>query len=294
MIQVPFLAEGMRDPLQPLSAEELLQFCAFLYQRTGMQFGESKRYYIDRRVADRMSATGARTFMTYLSLLRTDDREVESLINAFTVNETYFYREDHQLNCLSRAMLPEIVRTRGPGDPVRIWCVPCSTGEEPYSVALWLLENWPVVDAYNVEIVGSDIDTNVLAAARAGSYGARSVTKLPPDVLQRYFEPGDGASWTIIPDLRESVRFTQANLIDANSMARQGRFDVIFCRNVLIYFDDASRAAAARTLYDALNPGGFLCLGHTESMSRISDRFEARRFEDAVVYQKPIRKLPER
>jgi chemotaxis protein methyltransferase CheR len=203
------------------------------------------------------------------------------------VNETYFYREEHQLRCLSRALLPEVVRRRGPGDLVRIWSVPCSSGEEPYSIALWLLENWPLVDAYHIEIVGSDIDTRVLAAAMAGEYGERALSRLPTELTRHYFGPAQGSQRRIIQDLRESVRFTQANLVDAASMAAQGRFDIVFCRNVLIYFDDASRLAASANLYDALNPGGFLCLGHSESMSRISGRFEVRRFEDAVVYQRP-------
>jgi chemotaxis protein methyltransferase CheR len=283
----PSPIDETRLPVPPLSAEELLQVAAFLYQRTGMRFGEAKRYYIDRRVAERIARTGARSAASYLSLLRTDDREAERLINSFTVNETYFYREDHQLRCLSRSILPELIPSRRPGDLVRIWSVPCATGEEPYSIALWLLENWPIVDAYHVEIVGSDIDTRVLAAAAAGIYGERSLSRLPADVLRRYFEPAIDGGRRLIPDLRESVKFTQANLVDAASMARQGRFDVIFCRNVLIYFDDASRQAAVRTLDEALRPGGFLCLGHTESMARLSDRFKMRRFDDAIVYQKP-------
>jgi chemotaxis protein methyltransferase CheR len=143
------------------------------------------------------------------------------------------------------------------------------------------------VDAYNIEIVGSDIDTRVLSEAAVGVYGARALSRLSPDVIKRYFRWEDSFFRRIIDDLRESVKFTQTNLVDAAAMAAQGKFDVIFCRNVLIYFDDASRLAASHNLYEALNPGGFICLGHSESMARISDRFEVRRFEDAIVYQRP-------
>ena len=272
---------------KPLSGEHLARLCAFLYRRTGMSYGEAKRYFIERRVADRMERAGSRSVPAYLALLLSDEAEAEALINLFTINETYFYREDHQLRCLGRAMLPELVARRGPGDLVRIWSVPCSTGEEPYSVAIWLLENWPLVDAYNIEIVGSDIDTRVLAAAVEGVYGERALARLPEDTRARYFTGLTGGLHRVIPDLRESVRFTQVNLVDSASMAAQRRFDVILCRNVLIYFDDVSRLTAAFNLFEALNPGGFLCLGHTESMSRISDRFEVRRFEDAVVFQRP-------
>jgi chemotaxis protein methyltransferase CheR len=188
---------------------------------------------------------------------------------------------------LGRSLLQDIVQNRKPGDLVRIWSVPCSSGEEPYSIAIWLLENWTMVDAYHIEIVGSDIDTKVLLEAQDADYGERALSRLPQDVIDRYFEPTREGHRRLIQDLRESVRFTAANLVDAASVSAQGRFDVVFCRNVLIYFDDASRLMAANNLYDTLNPGGYLCLGHTESMTRISKRFALRRFEDAIVYQRP-------
>jgi len=269
-----------------LSEGDLQSFCDFLYRRTGMSYGETKRYYIERRLADRMVAVGTKSFAGYMNLLRTGGAEVEQLVNSFTVNETYFYREDDQLRCMSSSLLPEIIARRGPGDLVRIWCVPCSTGEEPYSVAIWLLENWALVDAYHIEIVGSDIDTKTLAAALEGDYGERALTRLPAPLRDRYFEPPRNGQRRIIQDLRESVHFTAVNLVDSDSMASHGRFDVIFCRNVLIYFDDASRLQASHNLYEALQPGGFICLGHSESMARISDRFVLRRFEDCIVYQR--------
>ena len=233
-----------------------------------------------------MAAVGLQNVSAYIALLRSGGPEAEQLINIFTVNETYFYREENQFRCLGRSLLPEIVKKRGPGDLVRIWSVPCSTGEEPYSLAIWLLENWPLVDAYNIEIVGSDIDTRVLIEAANGLYGERALSRLPAELVKRYFEPV-GERQQIITDLRESVKFTQVNIMDAATTARQGMFDVIFCRNVLIYFDDAARLAASHNLFSALNRGGFICLGHSESMARISDRFDVRRFEDAIVYQRP-------
>ena len=272
------------EPL--LTGDELERLTRFVYKRTGMRFEEKKRYYIDRRVADRIDATGSIGFAAYFSLLRSDPAEAQELINAFTVNETYFDREEHQLRCLSRSILPEVTSGHRPGDRIRIWSVPCSTGEEPYSIALWLLENWPMVDVYHIEIVGSDIDSDAVAAALRGLYGPRSLARLPAAVQENYFEPEAKGQREIIGDLKESVKFTSVNLVDAESVSAQGRFDVIFCRNLLIYFDEASRRAAADNLHAALNPGGYLCLGHTESMSRISERFETRRFEDAIVYRR--------
>jgi chemotaxis protein methyltransferase CheR len=275
-----------RSAKAALSEDQLRWFCEFLKSRTGMLFGENKRYYVERRLHDRLRATGLASFEAYFARLRADPAEAAAVTDAFTINETYFYREDYQFRCLTRDLLPQLAARRNPGDKIRIWCMPCSTGEEPYSVAIWLLENWPMVDAYNVEIVASDIDATALNAARAGRYGQRALTKLPPPLVDAYFEPAGDGEWAIIQDLRESVIFTPANLVERTSMLANGTFDVIFCRNVLIYFDDPSRVQAADNLYACTAPAGFLCLGHTESMARIDERFEPKRFSDAIVYQR--------
>jgi chemotaxis protein methyltransferase CheR len=252
-----------------------------------MSFADSKRYYIDRRLADRITATGSASFQAYFAILRSDvDREIEHLVNAFTVNETYFNREDHQLRCMTADLLGDTVRARKAAEPIRIWSIPCSTGEEPYSIAIWLMENWPEVDSHDIEIVGSDIDTRALAAAAEGIYGERALMRLTKDVVERYFQPV-AVGYQIDPGLRNSIQFTRANLIDPQDMARYRGFDIVFCRNVLIYFDDASRRMAAENLYDCLRPGGYICLGHSETMSRISPLFRVCRFPDAIVYQRP-------
>jgi chemotaxis protein methyltransferase CheR len=273
---------------QALNEDEFRRLCEFLYRRTGMVFGEAKRYYVERRVLERMSATGSGTFASYFARLRTDTQgEIEQFVNAFTVNETYFYREDHQLKCLTTDLLTDRIRHKKKGEPVRIWSAPCSTGEEPYSVAMWLLENWPLVDEYEIEIIGSDIDTAVLEIARAGIYGKRALMRLPARLIEKYFAPLGAENWQILDELRSSVQFSAANIVELAQTRPYGQFDVIFCRNVLIYFDDASRRVAAENLFENLLPGGFICLGHTESMSRISPLFEVRRFAEAIVYQRP-------
>ena len=237
-----------------------------------------------------MSATGSPSFAGYFARLRINAQdESEYFINALTVNETYFYREEHQLRCLSANLLAERVRGKRTGDPIRIWSVPCSTGEEPYSVAIWLLENWPLVDDYEIEIVGSDIDTRVLEQAHEGIFGKRALMRLSPYLVGKYFSPMLEEKWRILDDLRDSVQFSPVNIVEPDETRTHGHFDVVFCRNVLIYFDDASRRIAAENLYENLLPGGFICLGHTESMSRISPLFEVRPFADAIVYQRPAR-----
>jgi chemotaxis protein methyltransferase CheR len=273
---------------EPITEEELRRLSEFLYRRTGMVFTEDKRYYIQRRINDRMAITGSVSFASYFARLRSDARgEIEQFVNAFTVNETYFNREDHQLQCLTTDLLRERILTKARSEAIRIWSVPCATGEEPYSIGIWLLENWPQVDAYEIEILGSDIDTRVLEAAREGIFGKRALMRMPPALIEKYFERLDEDRWRVLDDLRKSVEFSPVNLVEAGETRSFGRFDVIFCRNVLIYFDDASRRAAAENLYENLLPGGFICLGHTESMSRISPLFEVRRFADAIVYQRP-------
>ena len=253
-----------------------------------MIFTEAKRYYVERRVQERMSATGSASFASYFACLRINARgENEHFINALTVNETYFYREEHQLRCLTTDLLAERIGEKRKGEAIRIWSVPCSTGEEPFSVAMWLLENWPRVDEYEIEIVGSDIDTKVLEQANAGIFGKRSLMRLSADLVERYFSPLPEERWRILDDLRHSVQFSAVNIVEPGETRIHGHFDVIFCRNVLIYFDDTSRRIAAENLYENLLPGGFICLGHTESMSRISPLFEVRRFADAIVYQRP-------
>jgi chemotaxis protein methyltransferase CheR len=276
------------DEIARISEEEFRRLCEFLYRKTGMIFTEAKRYYVERRIHDRMRATRAKSFASYFARLRSDaHHEIEQFVNAFTVNETYFYREDHQLRCLTTDLLAQRLAAKPPTEPIRLWSVPCSTGEEPYSIAIWLLENWPQVDSHDIEIVGSDIDTRAVEAARQGVFGQRALMRLSPDLIAKYFEAlGDG-QWRIVGSIRDSVYFSSVNLIEAPETRSHGRFDVIFCRNVLIYFDEVSRRVAAENLYENLHPGGYICLGHSESMSRISPLFEVRRYSDAIVYQRP-------
>jgi chemotaxis protein methyltransferase CheR len=266
----------------------LEQVCEFLYRRTGLVHRANKHYFAERRLSQRMAATGHLDFNAYFGRLAGDPAEVEALVNAFTINETYFFREKHQLQALSASLLPAAAVGKKAGDSIRIWSVPCSTGEEPYSIAIWLLENWPLVDAYNIDIVGSDIDTDAVAAARSGVYGERAMSRLNADLRGRYFEAlGDG-QWEIIQDLKESVRFSPANLVDPSALSGLGQFEVIFCRNLLIYFDERSRSLAMDSIYRSLVPGGFVCLGHSESLTGVGDHFLSTRFKEGVVYRKPV------
>lgn len=266
------------------------KFRDYFYRKTGIHFDDNKRYFVDKRLVDRIEAGGHEDFRSWFIALRFDARgeELQQLVNAMTVNETYFFREAYQFDCMVNHMLAEIVQRKRPGERIRIWSVPSSTGEEPYSIAIYLLERWPQIEQYDVEILSSDIDTAVLESAQRAVYSQRSVGQLPADYLQRYFRRLPTGDYALSRDLVSAVEFSRVNLSDAADTRRFRDIDLIFCRNLLIYFDDLSRRVAAEAMYDALNPGGFVCLGHSESMSRISNLFTVRRFPDAMVYQKPL------
>lgn len=272
----------------PISPQEFEKFCEFFYRKTGIIFSESKRYFVERRVLDRMAETECRTFREYFAMVRfeTDGREMQRLVNAMTVNETYFFREDYQFDALVSGILPEVAQTKRPKNTIRIWSLPCSTGEEAYSIAIYILEGWDRADDFNIEILASDIDSRALQEARNGVYGERALSRIPQNFRQKYFSSvADG--FQIVEMLRESIDFSPVNIVNPAQMRNYSNIDVIFCRNLLIYFDDLARRQAMETLYECLAPGGFICLGHSESMSRMSSLFKPRKISDAIVYQKP-------
>lgn len=275
-----------------ISLEEFQKFREFFYRKTGIQFDDNKRYFVDKRLIERIEATQSDSFRNYFTTLRfqTSGEELQQLTNSMTVNETYFFREDYQFKCLVDSMLPAVCATKKPGSRLRIWSIPSSSGEEPYSIAIYLIEHWPQIADWEVELISSDIDTDILQKARQGIYSPRSVQHVSPLLLDRYFKKQKSGDFQICNDLRDSVEFTRVNLSEVADTRPYRNFDVIFCRNLLIYFDDLSRRKAAEVFYDALNPGGFVCLGHSESMSRITSLFNVKKFPEAIVYQKPEQK----
>ncbi|MGB0659077.1 MAG: CheR family methyltransferase [Mangrovicoccus sp.] len=273
-----------------LSTEDFKVFRDYFYKKTGIEFEDSKRYFVDKRIIKRIEATGAQSFREYFVGMRFEagQKEFQNIVNLMTVNETYFNREDHQFKTLVEDVLPEIVAHRGNARrPIRILCLPSSTGEEPYTIAMTLIDQWPDLDTYDVEISGADIDTEVLRRAEAGRYSRRSVQNLPAKQLRDYFEQLEDGSFQLSNDIRDAVHFFRINICEPAETRALRHHDVIFCRNMLIYFDDKSRRMAIEAIYDALDPGGFLFLGHSESISRTSSLFELRRFRHASVYQRP-------
>jgi chemotaxis protein methyltransferase CheR len=187
--------------------------------------------------------------------------------------------------------MDDVLRRKGVGRPIRIWSMPCSTGEEPYSIGIYLLENWPKIHQVDVEIIGSDINSDVVAACREGVYSPYALRALAPTLVQKYFKKLSATEYRITDDLRDSIRFSVINVADPAQTRKFRDVDLVFCRNLLIYFDDTKRREAVENLYGCLNPGGYLFLGHSESMSRISSLFKVASVSGFLVYQKPMDSL---
>ena len=282
---------GMEHSITGLKDGELERFLEFFYRRTGITFPKTKLTLVERRILNVMSQLGYRSFRDGFLKLKTSHGgpEMQRMINALTINETYFYREQHHLELLVKSVLPEITAASRFSRSVRIWSVPCSTGEEPYSIGIYLLENWPGAEEYDIELVGSDIDTNALKAAGEAQYTARAVSRLPQSVVSRYFRTNvPGQQYALCRDVADAVSFSHINLLEQKDAAKIRNIDVVFCRNLLIYFDDASRRIAIEHIYESLKPGGYVFLGHAESMSRMSSLFEAKRHDNQILYRKPV------
>ncbi|HKN69934.1 MAG TPA: protein-glutamate O-methyltransferase CheR [Terriglobales bacterium] len=274
-----------------LSLEQYGRLCRLIYDRLGLSFDDKKIHFLGKRVAVRMESLQLEDPSDYLMRLAYRDSsgaEMQALANLITTNETYMFREYEQLEAFGNACLPEVVaRKQAQGSRnLRIWSAGCSSGEETYTVAIIVQEVFPAIDDWDMQIVATDIDEQRLAMAVSGIYGERSMKNVPADYLGRHFTP-QGADWRVKPRTRSLVTIQSLNLHDRLQMRKMRAFDFIFCRNVLIYFDDASRKAAVDHFYNALNPGGFLFLGHSESVGRISSAFRLRRMGEHLVYMKP-------
>lgn len=274
-----------------ISDGEYQQFCEFFYRKTGIRFGEQKRYFVDKRITDRITVGGHANFAAWFRTMRMNPMspDFQDLVDSMTVNETYFFRETEQLDALISDVLPAVSELDARREAVRIASMPCSTGEEPYSLAIRLLEDWDRVDEFDIGLFGTDIDSKVIEKAKAGLYSDRSVHKLSGVLKKKYFTK-EPTGWRIVEELRESIDFRRLNVLDRVGMSRFSDFDVIFCRNMLIYFDDISRRKCLDGFYDALRPGGFLFLGMSESLGRTTSLFEVERSRGTVVYRKPRKK----
>lgn len=273
-----------------LSIEDFINLRNLIYERTGMQFGENKIYYFKKRIQKRMEYRDIQRVSEYIRFLKMfdrDNREFQDLINLITVNETYFFREFEQLAIFGENCLQDTVeRKRASGDKtLRVFSAACSSGEEPYTLAIILREMLDDFKSWNVIVKGADIDENVLQAAIKAEYDSRSVKDVPPDYLERYFHRLGGGMHRVKQEIRDLVSFEHINLMDRRALRNERNYDFIFCRNMLIYFDDQSRKQVVERFYTMLNRGGYIFLGHAESLSRITTSFKIKRIDGFTVYQ---------
>jgi chemotaxis protein methyltransferase CheR len=258
-----------------------------IYRRTGMFFADSSKYLLQKRLSPRARELNFESFQKYFYFLQYDPRsetEYDQIFDLITTNETYFFREPAQLAAFIEEIVPEIL-SRKRVKKIRIWSAGCSSGEEPYSIAM-LLDEARLYEKAAFEIFASDLNQAVLAKARKGHYRESSFRSTPPQVRDRHFTKDVDGSWHISDAIRNRVSFGRLNIYDEARVSLLGHLDVIFCRNVIIYFDDSSKRTVVNTFYNRLVDGGYLLLGHSESLISLSTQFKLKHLKNDMVYQK--------
>lgn len=262
--------------------------CALIQERTGLSYANGRVEVLSDRLAPLVLARGFQSFLDYYYLLKYDDRAAgehwQQVMNVLSVQETYFWREFDQVRALTCAVLPELVRARA-GHPIKIWSVPCATGEEPLTLAMALEEaGW--FQRVPIEIHASDGSAAAIEKARAGTYRERSFRALPDHLREKYFTESGGA-YSPVPSLRARIAsWSVVNLINGDEIAPYAASPVIFCRNVFIYFSPQSIRRVVEGFEHAMPVPGFLFVGAAESLLSISDRFTLEELDRAFVYTK--------
>lgn len=274
---------------------EFRMIAEFLRSVCGLHFGAESRYLLERRLARRCAELGMRSFTSYHYALRNDtsgEGELAWAIDHLTTNETYFLRERRQLDALITEIVPKL-RARAGGalaPPVSIWSAGCSSGEEPYSIVLLALEAG-LVPGRDLRVYASDISRQMLQKARRGVYREASFRQVEPWLRDKYFALKDG-SYRISDEIKKHVHFAHLNLMDDARTALLGSLDVVLCRNVIIYFDLETKRRVVRTFHGKLKPGGYLLLGHSESLINLSTDFALEHLRQDMVYRKPAETDP--
>jgi chemotaxis protein methyltransferase CheR len=274
-----------------LTDSEFRMFSELVRAHAGLEFSDESRFVLERRLGRRLQALELESVAAYHYRLRDASlggSELSNFIDELTTNETYFFRESKQLRALTHEIFEELkVEQNGKrGRPISVWSAGCSSGEEPYSIAMMAREAGlrPGVD---VRIYGSDISTRMLSKARKGVYRESSFRQTDPHLRDKYFMEKDQA-WRISDELKRDVDFIHLNLLDRSKIALLGVMDVILCRNVIIYFNLSTRCNVIQMFYEKLRPGGHLLLGHSESLINLSTSFELRHLRNDLVYRRPL------
>ncbi len=272
-----------------LSDPEFATVASLLHEAAGLSFDDSRRDSLSFSITERMRATNSPDVESYLAVLSGPDGSVErqALLDEVTIPETHFFRNPPQIRALRKYVLPELLRQAADGKRLRIWSAGCSTGEEAYSIAILVRELLPPAVEWDVKILATDVSTRALSAANAGHYGERSFVMTDPLDLARWFVlDATTGTYVVRDEVRSLVEFRHHNLVTDGPPFEAAEVDLILCRNVTIYFDRETTRRLMKRLHSRLRDGGYLFLGHAETLWQISDDFSLVSLGDAFVYRR--------
>lgn len=267
------------------------QLRSIIYDRSGIHFPDSKKYVLESRLGHRLTELEMEDYDQYIIFLTMgpyQTEEFQEMFNRITINETSFFRNEPQLEVFERTVLPKLLEARSARKCLRVWSAACSTGEEPFTLAMQLHRTLGVrLSDWRTEILGTDISQKALDVAASGKYTNYSLRSTPETVKSRYFKQ-DGMYYELDPSIRQMVHFEKHNLKDRSGARRHGSWDVIFCRNVTIYFDQEMRKKVAQMFHDQLAKDGYLFIGHSESLRGLDVAFEPVPIPQGFCYRKVV------
>ena len=273
----------------PMNDQQFKQLRKVIYERSGIHFPDSKKYVLESRLGHRLVELEMEDYDQYIAFLTMgpyQNDEFQEMFNRITINETSFFRNEPQLDVFEKTILPHLIEKRSTTKRLRLWSAACSSGEEPYTLAMMLHRTLGLrLNDWQIEILGTDISEKVLEIAAEGRYTDYAVRTTPLIAKQKYFRQ-EGAYWLLNDQLRNMVNFQLHNLKDRMAARRFGTFDVIFCRNVMIYFDDAMKETLLNTFADQLATDGTLFIGHSETIRGLKTPFQAMPIPSGFCYQK--------
>ena len=264
---------------------EFFELRDIIVKVSGIMFSEHKKYLIENRLSKRLIELALTSFKEYINYLKSNPKreaEIVTLINLVTINETYFMRERGQVDYLVSTVMPALIAQNKKN--IRIWSIPCSTGEEPYSIAIELYDAGFFSKA-TIEVIATDINSDVVEAAKHGVYREGAFRSCSQEFISKHFTQ-QGSDFIISNNIKNRVKFNVGNIVSDRILSLIGKVDIIFCRNVLIYFDFDNKKVALTNFKNILNPDGYLFLGHSESVSRVSTDFVMNNFGTGIVYTK--------
>jgi chemotaxis protein methyltransferase CheR len=256
-----------------------------IYSESGITFTGANRSILESRLKERLREKNVSSVKDYFATISSNKEELKGFLDAITTNLTRFFRNQPQFDTLEKFIIPELINNikKGTGNnTIKIWSAGCSTGEEPYTIAMLLSEILP--PPWKFEIMASDISLKCLMTAKEGFYGDNRMEGIPENYLKKYFEKVDGG-YHVHPDLQAKIKFDYHNL--KNDSGQRG-FDVLFCRNVIIYFDEAAQTAVMSRFWESMAPKSFLIIGHSESLFGMDTKFEFLKTDWATLYRKNI------